>query len=320
VLLVCVDLFRIGMGQNPAMDQRLADVPKTGAIRFLERQGTARFVSTAEIPHNVIPFNFGLYEASGYDVPILRRYDRLWRREVETGSGSVASSFVDIPLVLGRLTPRALRTLRLLGVTHVLGPKTVAPGAPPFDRQVEVPPLHVTGLSLVYDGPDARVYAVSGAMPRAWVAGRQQLVGSDHAALDAIARPDFDARRVSVTQQRLPGLPGSESRAGATGTAEIVRYRDERVTLRARSSGDGVVVLSDNDYPGWKAKVDGRDVPIERVDYLFRGVRVGAGTHTIEFRYEPLSWRVGWIVSLVALVGLAVAVAVGGRRRRRRLG
>jgi hypothetical protein len=53
------------------------------------------------------------------------------------------------------------------------------------------------------------------------------------------------------------------------------------------------------------------------VDYLFRGVRLGPGAHTVEFRYEPLSWRIGWIVSLLALVGLVVAIAVGKRRRRR---
>jgi hypothetical protein len=35
------------------------------------------------------------------------------------------------------------------------------------------------------------------------------------------------------------------------------------------------------------------------------------------FRYEPLSWRVGWLVSLVSLVGLVVALSVGLRRRKR---
>ena len=62
--------------------------------------------------------------------------------------------------------------------------------------------------------------------------------------------------------------------------------------------GVGVAGAGDNWFPGWKAKVDGRDVPIERVDYLFRGVRIGPGAHTVVFRYEPLSWRIGWIVSL----------------------
>jgi uncharacterized membrane protein YfhO len=48
----------------------------------------------------------------------------------------------------------------------------------------------------------------------------------------------------------------------------------------------------------------GKELKVERVDYLFRGVRVPAGTHIVEFTYRPLSWRIGWIVSLVAFVGL----------------
>jgi uncharacterized membrane protein YfhO len=77
-----------------------------------------------------------------------------------------------------------------------------------------------------------------------------------------------------------------------------------------------VLVLTDTWYPGWKAKVDGREVPVERVDYTLRGVPIGAGAHTVEFTYEPLSWRIGWIVSALALAGLAVVLAVGLRRRR----
>jgi hypothetical protein len=318
VLVVCVDLFRIGMGQNPAIDKAYADVPRTGAVRYLERFNPERFVSTKEVPQNVIPWEFKLYEARGYDIPIVRRYDRLWRREVVPGAPSVAAGFIDIPLELRDVTPRALRTLRLLGVTHLLGPKTVRPEHPPFDP-VEVPRLTVPGLKLVYDGPDARVYRLVGALPRAWVVGSQRLVGSDGDALRALVHPGFDALGTALTEKRLPGLraAGAAERPAAAGSARITRYDPERVELRANARRGGMVVLNDVQYPGWKARVDGREAPIERVDYLFRGVRVGPGSHTIEMTYEPLSFKAGWIVSLVSLAGLAAALAAGLRARRR---
>jgi hypothetical protein len=34
----------------------------------------------------------------------------------------------------------------------------------------------------------------------------------------------------------------------------------------------------------------------------------------LEFRYEPLSWRAGWIVSLLALIGILAAALIGWRR------
>ena len=56
------------------------------------------------------------------------------------------------------------------------------------------------------------------------------------------------------------------------------------------------------------------------MDYVLRGVSIGPGHHTIVMRYQPASWRIGWIVSLVALLGLLGALAsvwIGNRRRRR---
>ncbi len=315
VLLVCVDLFRIGVGYNPAIDREHASQPATGAIRFLERQRPARFVSTEEIPQNVIPMRFDLYEARGYDLPILRRYDRFWRRAVVGRTSNVSGGLFDIPLILPEVTPRGLRALRLLGVTHILRAKAIWPGRPPYERLIDWEPLRTPGLAQVYDGDDARVYRLDGALPRAFVVGAQQPVDGANAAFEAVTDPSFRAREVAVTEERLAGLPEAPA-AGGGGSARIVSYEPERVVVRARSRGPGLLVLGDNYYPGWKAEVDGRPVAIERVDYLFRGVPIGAGEHEVEFRYEPLSWRIGWIVSLIALVALGATIVVGLRRRR----
>ena len=78
-------------------------------------------------------------------------------------------------------------------------------------------------------------------------------------------------------------------------------------------------MLADSWYPGWKATVDGRDAEVHRVDYLIRGVVVPPGRHRVELRYQPASWRAGWILSLVTALGLTAAVLVPLRRRRGRV-
>jgi hypothetical protein len=306
------------MGFNPAIDRDVAEVRATPAVEYLQRQRPGRFVATEEIAQNVLSFEFGLFDARGYDLPIIERYDRLWRREITpVDRNSDLRALLSVQLPVRDLTPRALRSLRLLGVTHVLRAQRVRPLEPPFEPLEPFPPLDAAGLRQVYDGPDARVYRIEGALPRAWIVGAQQVVPDAEAQLDAVTRPGFDARRVAVTERRLEGLP----EAGGTppppaGDARLVRYEDERMTVRARATRPGLLVLNDTSFPGWKATVDGREVPIERVDYTFRGVRVPAGSSTVELRYEPLSWRLGWIVSLLALTALAATLAVGLRRRR----
>jgi MYXO-CTERM domain-containing protein len=207
-----------------------------------------------------------------------------------------------------------LRTLRFLGVTHILRAKSLR-ATPPAKGLTPFPPLDTPGLKQVYDGPDARVYRVENALPRAFVVGAQRVVDDSEVERKTVTRPSFDARRVALTEKPLPGLP--ESGDGGGGAARIVTYKPERVVVRATSSGQGLLVLGDNWFPGWKAKLDGKSVPVERVDYTYRGVRVGPGAHTVEFSYEPASWTIGWITSLLSLVALGALVAVGLRRRRR---
>ncbi|HEV3379132.1 MAG TPA: YfhO family protein, partial [Thermoleophilaceae bacterium] len=313
--LVCVDLFRAGMGYNPAIERRFASVPATAAIRELQRERPARFVSTEEIPQNVIPMRFGPHEARGYDVPIVRRFDGFWRSEVDPRSLGVAAGLLDIPLELRDVTPRALRALRLLGVTHVFQGATGRAATPPYEPTPAPAPLRHEGLREVYSGPDARLYRLDGALPRIWFVPAQRVVEDGDAALDAIGRPGFEPRRTAVTERRVRRVP-ERAPSGAAGAARLVEYGRERVVIRSRSERAGLVVLADTYYPGWKAEVDGEEVPVERVDYLLRGVPVPGGAHTVVFRYEPLSWTIGWVVSLLALLGLAVALVAGGRRRR----
>jgi uncharacterized membrane protein YfhO len=121
----------------------------------------------------------------------------------------------------------------------------------------------------------------------------------------------------------VPGIQQAEGNASppAGATARLASYAGQRVEIDATAKDRSLLVLTDSFYPGWKATVDGKPASIERVDYVLRGVSIGPGHHMVVMRYQPASWRLGWIVSLVALLGLLVALATAGassRRRRRR--
>jgi hypothetical protein len=207
-------------------------------------------------------------------------------------------------------SPSGLRTLSLLSVSDLL--------QSPADPVQRAP-----GLRLAYSGADARVYRNENALPRVFLVERQRTVADDDAALAAVTDPRFDARQVAVTEDEVAGLPqaaasGSDTVVGAgSGTARLVDYGNERAVARVAAPRRSLLVLTDVHYPGWKATVDGREAPVERVDYLLRGVAIPAGEHTVELRYEPASWRIGWIISVAATLVLLAVVAVGARAARR---
>ena len=300
VVLLVTDLFRANMGFNPAIPVDHAEQPRTGALRYLQSRSPNRFagLNRPGIGQPLQPdlaMRYDLYDARGYDYPVEQRYDAFWR--------ATAAPAGDLVPPTGRAEPtvRSLRALSLLSVTDVI--------QDPSD-----PPSRLPGLRVAYSGPDARIYRNVRAVPRAFLVGGQRPVDGEDAALAATIAPGFDARRVAITEEPVPGLP--RRAAAPTGTARVTRYDREDVTVAVSARARSLLVLTDVHYPGWKATVDGRPAEIERVDYLLRGLVVPRGTHRVEFRYEPASWRIGWIVSVLAvLTVLAVALAAAARRR-----
>lgn len=310
LVLLSIDLFRANMGFNSAIPIRTASPPVTGAIRYLSSQRPNRFVgvSTAQLSQPLpadLAMTFGLYDARGYDFPVEKRFDALWRGSVAPGVGDFTQ-----PEEFAGATPAALRALNLLSVADLLlGPLQAAQS-----------PLKQPGLSVAYRGSDGVVYHNSNALPRAFLVAAQRRVSGDAAALSAVTAPGFDGRQAAITESPVPGIPTADASAPRTtaGTARLVRYGAQDVEALANARRAALLVLTDSSYPGWEVTVDGRPARLLRVDYLLRGVVLPPGQHRIDFRYSPASWQIGWIISLLALVGLLLTVAIGVRARRAR--
>src|SRR4029450_4043745 len=78
-------------------------------------------------------------------------------------------------------------------------------------------PLTAPDLQVAYDGPDARVYRVTGALPRALVGEPQPVAAGAEAARAAVESPAFDGRTTAVTEEPIAGVPiGAPRAAGAS--------------------------------------------------------------------------------------------------------
>jgi hypothetical protein len=147
-----------------------------------------------------------------------------------------------------------------------------------------------------------RVEAVPDPLPRAYAVGGAR-VADGVPALAALVDPAFDPRREIV----LPRGPAVAPPPGFHGQVRIARESASWLLLEAELASDGYVVLVDGYDPGWKARMDGRRVPLLRANVAFRAVAVPAGRHTIEMAYRPPAALAGLAVSGVTAVALALA-------------
>jgi uncharacterized membrane protein YfhO len=79
-----------------------------------------------------------------------------------------------------------------------------------------------------------------------------------------------------------------------------VRYGTQDLEIKATATGNNLLFVSDTYYPkGWKAYIDGKETEIYRLNYLFRGVIIPQGTHTVLMKFEPATFALGKTISLI---------------------
>jgi hypothetical protein len=158
-------------------------------------------------------------------------------------------------------------------------------------------------------------------LPRAYVVHQAQ-VSRGQEALELLADPEFDPLATVVLEEE-PGLALGDGRVSGDASVSIVEYQPTRIVLDVETEADGILVLSELYYPGWRAFVDGSEVRIHRVDYALRGVELESGARRVEFVYDPTSVKVGFLLTVVVLClsgGLALRSSVGALRNLRQSG
>ncbi|MGH9642263.1 MAG: YfhO family protein, partial [Terriglobales bacterium] len=164
----------------------------------------------------------------------------------------------------------------------------------------EKPPL-ADSKEVFTSASGLKLYFNPGAWPRAWSvheiipihnAGEGRLLVQDHLS---------DLRSKAFSMEQIPALTACP----AADDVSVSKYAAESVAVRANMGCDGMVVLSDTYFPGWRAKVDGQSARIYQVDNCVRGVLVPRGNHTLTMAYRPLSVYLG-----AGLTALGVAASL----------
>lgn len=290
--LVGAELAVLAWNYNPSVPRTLV-FPATRVTALLGgRQVPARVVGNGAFWANY-GTPYGIAQVEAYDLPVPRSFVDLYRAQGGTGEDHHQRWQLDWPLI------------DMLGIEYA----------------VSTVPLRQRGWIPVLRDGEVLVYRNSRAYPRAWIVQRAIVERDPAARLARLTAADFDARTTAVVEaEPRPADDGSASRtdeASEPGRASFVSYEPDRVELDVSTPVAGLLVTSEADAPGWKARVD--DVPREvvRVNHAFRGVTVRAGRHRVVFTYDPWTSRAGRVASGIALAATVALGLIGWRRSRR---
>jgi hypothetical protein len=334
--LIACDLFLFGFRFNPANPRSVEyfSTPETQALQRTCNGG--RMLAVGEnplrdwMPPNT-PMVYGLSDIQGSDSLFWGRYLR-FLQAVEPAAPGPQWRRLDNP-ALDLMGVRCVITSGRLGsAREVPGLRPVfRGGAIVYQRARALPratiPRSVRAasdeeiLGMVRKGalrPSEEALVAAGSVTQVMRIGDGilRVAQNDKMAHAADARAPLPSTALRTSRTGKP-LPYTRPLAAAgRGTARIAREVPNEVVIDAQCDRECLLRLADCAYPGWEVTVDGVSEEIVPCDYVFRAVRLPAGSHRVIFRYRPTSFRLGLFLTLlaVATVSAVLGTSLAGRR------
>ena len=155
------------------------------------------------------------------------------------------------------------------------------------------------------------IHRLSDPRPFALLLSDAAMMGDDAQAYSILADPGFNPRHTLL----IEGDPGIALTAAEPIPATITRFEPELIEINASTPTPALLSVALIDYPGWEAAVNGTTAPIYRAYGGLTAVSVPAGDSTVRLIYNPLSYRIGALLSLVTWASL-LAVGLAPYLRR----
>jgi hypothetical protein len=155
--------------------------------------------------------------------------------------------------------------------------------------------------------PKGQAQQNPGAMGNAWFVNEINLVANadaEIAALDGFKPPNTAIVDTRFSEQMIVELDNT----GAN--IDLTEYKPNYIKYNSTTTKEGIAIFSEIYYDkGWNAYVNGELKPHFRANYVLRGMKIPAGNHVVEFKFEPAVYHVSERIALASSVVLLLLLA-----------
>lgn len=154
----------------------------------------------------------------------------------------------------------------------------------------------------------------------AWFVSNVKYVSNANDEIDGLytLSPQKDA---IVDQKFKNALDGITSiKCDSTNQIKLVSYEPNNLIYQTKTQSEQLAVFAEIYYPGWQAYVDGKEVDYGRADYILRVMKVPAGSHKIEFKFDPTSIHttedIAYTGLSILLIGVIAIIVINVRKKK----
>lgn len=146
----------------------------------------------------------------------------------------------------------------------------------------------------------------------AWFVSKVKIANTPDEEMKALDKLD-SKNDVIINKTKFPdAVTKTAYRVDSTATIKLTAYEPNYLKYISNNPNEGLAVFSEIYYtPGWNAYIDNKPVPHLEVNYTLRGLKVPAGKHTIEFKFEPQVVKTGSTIALVSFLAMLILLGLG---------
>ncbi|OGM37817.1 hypothetical protein A3F01_01915 [Candidatus Woesebacteria bacterium RIFCSPHIGHO2_12_FULL_38_11] len=292
LLVSIVELLWFGWKNTPFSPKKFV-FPQTKIIEFLETQEKP-FRIAGGIPLNLFMYN-RLGSAEGYD-PIYPYLNSEWFSLVNSSSLDALSGRY------GQIHNFNSPLLDYANIKFIVEYKKDKFGGisekGEFSNGVASPKYKE-----IFQEGRIKVFENTTVLPKIWLGTTYQVEAKKEAISKLLLDPTTREKKLIVLEEH-PDIEIAQKDIGYS--VDNIRESFNMISFDVATTDPSLVFLSETYYPGWSAYVDGKRADIIRSNYIFQSIAIPEGVHNIAFKYEPKSFRIGVLLSLVTLIFLAV--------------
>ena len=192
---------------------------------------------------------------------------------------------------------------RVAGVSHTLAQT-------PDTSDAETPYPDTRGWTLEKRSGRWELWSRNeGVWPHVYLASSVWKTHAPLPLLEQLAATERTSYPVVVAPNALPQLTASRKDYPA-GSTRIVSENSNRLSLAVDANRDSALVVSDANFPGWRAWVNGKETKVETANGMFRAMEIPQGKSRVEMVFDSQTTRLGMFLSLCGLVILAALNSV----------
>lgn len=147
------------------------------------------------------------------------------------------------------------------------------------------------------------------AFGNAWFVDKVTYVNNANEELEMVGK--LNLRAEAVADKKFRDVLGSSCEQDHHAQVTMKTYEPNQLTYEVESAKGGVLVFSENYYPEWTATVDGKEVPVGRVNYILRAIQVTPGKHQVVLSFFPKSVDRTETVAYIAFALLVICILLG---------